>query len=409
MEKLELSKSKVFNQGTIVATNFTVVDYLADACGLEFVSGFGRNPGWIYNSNSKIASFEYDETILQPGESVILTIDLRILDCSIEPNFDYTNFAEISEYDDDFNQFNSSIPDIDSDPDDTNYDDAGGQVRSQTDNSIDGDGTGVFGSGLAENDEDDHDPAMVELFDLALYKELVSTGPFNYYDVVEFKIIVCNQGNIGAQNIVIGDYLPSGYSFDFGNNPNWSGTIASPTYNISDVLEVNDCIGIPIFLTVEQTTGGEKDWVNYAEILSAENENGDDRTGFDIDSTPGSDNAVENDVEPGDAEDDYIDGRDKGGEEDDHDPAGIEIYDLALTKTILSGGMNSYGEVVTFEITVINQGSIASNNIEITDYIPCGFKYLSSNDASGWNYDMTTGKAKVTLDGCTLLQGKVLR
>lgn len=48
-------------------------------------------------------------------------------------------------------------------------------------------------------------------------------------------------------------------------------------------------------------------------------------------------------------------------------------YDLALI-TVLSGMQTSFvsGELVTFTITVTNQGMLNANNVIITDYIPAG-------------------------------------
>ena len=46
-------------------------------------------------------------------------------------------------------------------------------------------------------------------------------------------------------------------------------------------------------------------------------------------------------------------------------------------------------------MTVYNQGSVSASNIEITDYIPCGYEYLTSNDANGWMYDAAENKATI--------------
>ncbi len=390
---------EVTNQGTIVATEFTVVDYIP--CGMEFVNSPGSNPGWTYDSSTRIAEFIYDEMILVPGQTITLQIELSMEPCPTgDPYYSHTNYSEISDYDDDFDDFNPDIPDVDSDPDATNFDDPGGEPWGPTDDYIDGDGTGPFGGGPADQDEDDHDPAKPELFDLALKKELITINdPYRYGDLLEFKITVCNQGNIGAQDVVIADYLPAGYDFSFANNPGWSGTVAEPIYEFATIA-IDECEETTIFLTVQMTTGGEKDWINYSEIQSAFNENGDDRTDWDIDSVPGTDSDDENDVEPGDAEDNDLASTDKGGEEDDHDPAGIELLDLAQRKlTPNQQGPFLYGDIVYFNIEVYNQGSIQASDIVISDYIPCGFIYDPTNDGNGWSYDPATRIATRTVAG----------
>ena len=50
-------------------------------------------------------------------------------------------------------------------------------------------------------------------------------------------------------------------------------------------------------------------------------------------------------------------------------------------------------------MTVNNQGSISARSIEITDYIPCGYEYVTSNDANGWMYDAIENKATIVISG----------
>jgi len=53
------------------------------------------------------------------------------------------------------------------------------------------------------------------------------------------------------------------------------------------------------------------------------------------------------------------------------------VYDLALTKADPSGTY-SPGDDVTYTITIINQGDIDADNIQVTDYIPSGLSFVSS-------------------------------
>lgn len=77
-----------------------------------------------------------------------------------------------------------------------------------TDNDIDG-------NGMAGEDEDDHDPAMITLaeFDLALTKQLVGTGPWKPGDEAIFQITVTNQGDLTAYNVNLIDYAESGLNY----------------------------------------------------------------------------------------------------------------------------------------------------------------------------------------------------
>lgn len=69
---------------------------------------------------------------------------------------------------------------------------------------------------------------------------------------------------------------------------------------------------------------------NIAEIKSAEDTNGDE--GFDIDSDPNSNTPAENAVQPNGVGDDVVDVSDPSGNQDDHDPADLSLFDLALRK-----------------------------------------------------------------------------
>ncbi|MBK7243357.1 MAG: hypothetical protein IPH98_05775 [Saprospiraceae bacterium] len=73
--------------------------------------------------------------------------------------------------------------------------------------------------------------------------------------------------------------------------------------------------------------------------------------GKDVDSNPGSNGINENNIIPGKpGDDDIASTSDTGfGSQDDHDPAGPWIFDLA---TIIENNVNqvsSYGEQVTFQ------------------------------------------------------------
>ncbi|MBK8736762.1 MAG: DUF11 domain-containing protein, partial [Saprospiraceae bacterium] len=53
---------------------------------------------------------------------------------------------------------------------------------------------------------------MIEIFDLALRKTLTTASPYTYGQTHQYRIVVFNQGNVTAQNIVVNDYIPDGYS-----------------------------------------------------------------------------------------------------------------------------------------------------------------------------------------------------
>ncbi len=72
--------------------------------------------------------------------------------------------------------------------------------------------------------------------------------------------------------------------------------------------------------------------------------------------------------------------------------AEASIFDLALTKTLANGqaGTVTVGDMVTFTITVYNQGNVAAQNIQITDYIPNGLTLADSDWMANGNNATTT-------------------
>jgi len=98
------------------------------------------------------------------------------------------------------------------------------------------------------------------------------------------------------------------------------------------------------------------DATNYAEISSADDD-GDPSTPAppDADSTPDND-PVRDGLNGGGSPLDSM----PASDEDDQDPVTVEIFDLALQKR-LSVGQSQYvapGDVVSFDITVSNQGYV---------------------------------------------------
>jgi uncharacterized repeat protein (TIGR01451 family) len=245
----------------------------------------------------------------------------------------------------------------------------------------------------------------IEIVDLALTKVLVTQPPYAYGQVLDFDIEITNQGNIDMYAIEINDYLPIGYDFASvtTNDPNWS--MVSPGVllydDIAGPLAPTQSITVPLQLILLQTSGGTNDWDNYAELGYYEDVDGVDKSGEDVDSTPDSIDGNDNPVVVGDPDDNNIYGGGPlaGEDEDDHDPAGPDIFDLALRKTLDIANTNAvYGGIATFNIEVFNQGNEEATNITVTDAIPCGFTFDGGAVANaGWIYDLSTNTVTNTI------------
>jgi len=137
----------IYNQGDFRNSNITLTNYIPD--GLDLV-----DPQWTIISNGK-ASYTLNET-LEAGATTTANISFKVREGYEGKTL--TNTAEISSsfspdiIDVQGNRFTDPLPDLDSQPDDYN-----GNEKNVSDNEINGGGPN------ANEDEDDHDIAMVEV------------------------------------------------------------------------------------------------------------------------------------------------------------------------------------------------------------------------------------------------------
>ncbi|MBK8416726.1 MAG: DUF11 domain-containing protein [Bacteroidetes bacterium] len=89
----------------------------------------------------------------------------------------------------------------------------------------------------------------MEVFDLALKKTTTANGPFQYGSVVPFVITVYNQGSIQARDVVVVDYIPSGFTFGPGNAI-WTNGIGMATTTIPSI-NPGSSVNVTINLVVQ--------------------------------------------------------------------------------------------------------------------------------------------------------------
>jgi len=205
-----------------------------------------------------------------------------------------------------------------------------------------------------EDDNDFEDLTLLPVYDLALVKLLTSEMEVEEGDIVDYSIVVTNQGTVPSNDYVVSDYIPAGMSFvaasDGGVESNgivtWS-TLPSIAPGLVQVVTLS--------LRMEDASL-EGNYRNFAEISD---DSAADFGVTDEDSTP--DNDPDNDpvINHNDPASDTV-----AGDEDDHDFEEItpirppSLYDLALIKTIAAGEPTSLatGDQVTYNITITNQG-----------------------------------------------------
>ena len=367
----------VCNQGFIPVDSIEITDYLAPCYG------FVPNNGWVANgpnasitltvANGGLPGAGLLPVNFSPNNCITVPLELTI-SCGVPD--DLVAYAEITAGRDTA----GNTDDFDSTP----------GSNSLAENSV--------LPGSAEDDsftdafEDDHDPGVMPLADIALRNTIVSVPPFNYGDPVRFRIELINQGNIDLYNIEVTDYIPCGFAYNPSNSPLWSPSGGNATTVVSQ-LNVGQTTTVDILLDIQESPAlcdNATSWLNEAEVsdinrLGPVNINTRD---FDsnIDGIQGNDAggapaSASDDVISGDGTD-IIGGSNPLGDEDDHDPALFNLYDLAIAKIETSTGPYGQDSIVTYELTISNQGGIDANNIVIQDYPELGLQYNFS-DASG--------------------------
>ena len=406
----------VYNQGNVPMDSIAISDYLP--VGFGYASA--DNMGWTGTDGPGIQTLTYGAgDLLLPGDSSEVTLTLTLLQTQGGVD-NYTNTAEISYMldtlgnDTNGNGPNGGLTDVDSDPNATEGDDAGGEPNTDSDDAILGDGTGAPGDTSATTDEDDADPALVEIVDLALSKVLQTAGPYTYGQNLTFTLKVYNQGSVDATNVMVSDFIPAGYMFVA--QAGWTLTGSTAKTTIASI-PAGDSVMVDLILKLQAVspTSTSNSWTNIAEITMFSDSDGNDITDEDIDSNadtnPNNDagsNPLDdtNDVVYGDGTGTPNDGNPET-DEDDNDPEIVKIFDLALTKQTMMMTGNSFGDTIQFMIMVENQGNVPATNVKVSDYIATGFAYISGlNDPLGWT-SMSADMAMITLPD-TILPGQTV-
>ncbi|WP_236978983.1 DUF11 domain-containing protein, partial [Membranihabitans maritimus] len=413
----------LYNQNGLSADSIRIMDYLM-MDSLHYTSTGNQ----ILSSANGISTQVIDYGDGTYGIDTLaaydtLEFDITLLVDELFLGDSITNYAEIT-----YASNVLDIDDIDSDPDGNRYNDSGGQPESDADNFVEGDGSGDPGDGNPETDEDDHDPAKFEVlktFDLAL-KKIIKPGTlpvdgFTWGDTIHFEVTIFNQGFISADSIVIQDYVPL--------DPNMPGSTDSVLQQIGDLsvslmssanstpielidngdgtfsldtLPLLDSVTFDVSYRINENFRG-LNAINNAEIILGSNVPGLE----DEDSTPGDNEMSEAELSTDNDVDDDGPGtpgtEDNPDDSDDYDPAEFNMnprFDLALSKVIadtLSPPLN-YGDTIIFGINVINEGNVTASSFEVTDLIPSGFAYISSNDTEGWTFDGTSMASRTVTD-----------
>lgn len=157
---------EIYNQGNVAVNSIDLVNYIPSGFQFEQV----LNPSWTLNGTK--ALLKLNEIIL-PGQSKTVSIALRL------KSRDLTNLIDVAEIAAMYDASGVSLKDYDSTPDQIQGNDVGGVLYASTDNMILDDGS---------IDEDDQDPASIQLLDLALILTTTETKPVKRIRMFCFRL-----------------------------------------------------------------------------------------------------------------------------------------------------------------------------------------------------------------------------
>ncbi len=347
----------VFNQGSVIASNITLVEYVP--AGLVYEAGL-NTVTWTPDA---ITPEKLTTTIAGPlaaGQSTTVTVVLRVAQNTAGQTI--VNAGEIVSATD---SLGNPVTDADSTPDtDSNND---GPVK---DDAIDN----------SDGDEDDHDIAEIEVgtFDLALRKVLAAGQPARVEtgSEVTFTVEIYNQGDIAATNIRIVDTLPDGFVLSPFDKNGWvEGANNTVALTLAGPLAGGASTSVNLRTVAETVTPMN---INDVEVASALGPNGEAL--IDVDSTP--DSTVGNDI----VVDDEIDNA--GNDEDDHDIEPVEVYviEVRLLKTLADGQVATVKpeDDVNFVIRVENKGNSLIQSLTIVDRFPLGTSFSANAQNAPW-------------------------
>ncbi|NBP89267.1 MAG: DUF11 domain-containing protein, partial [Planctomycetia bacterium] len=189
--------------------------------------------------------------------------------------------------------------------------------------------------------------------DLQVTKTVSNPAPNVGADVV-FTILVENLGADAATNVSVDDLLPAGLSFVSASSQAYDPGTGVWSVGTVDVGAANTEV-----LTITATVVASGSFTNEAEVSTT---SPPDQYDPDLTNNKGSATVITREA------------------------------DLFVTKTV-SNDKPNVGDLITFTVTVRNDGPDTANNVEIKDYFPiAGLKLVTSNPSQGtFTFDTATG------------------
>ena len=187
--------------------------------------------------------------------------------------------------------------------------------------------------------------------DLKIEKTTATTS-VNVGSDVTYQIIISNNGPLTATGVSLEDIMPVGLQINtatIDNGGTYDAAIRTIFWNIP-TINANASLTVSYTVTINIPSGTLNEYKNIAQITASDQ--------VDSDSSPNNDNGDQS--------------------EDDEDSLTVAIIsvDLELNKTISDTNPN-VGEVVTFSISLSNNGPDNATNVAVEDIIPAGYSNIT--------------------------------
>ncbi|WP_125721027.1 PKD domain-containing protein [Flavobacterium ustbae] len=193
--------------------------------------------------------------------------------------------------------------------------------------------------------------------DLSLTKTVNNATPL-VGSIVNFEIVVTNNGPNDNTGLAVTDLLPSGYTFSSFTTSKGTYDPITGVWTIGNLLNANSET-----LQISAIVNASGDYLNTAEVTAADLP--------DPNSTPNNGITTENDYASATTVPNQL------------------SADLALTKTV-NNPTPLTGSTVVFEIIVENYGPQNTTGVTVTDLLPSGYTFSSYNTSKG-SYNPATG------------------
>ena len=364
----------VRNQGNVPSGPFDVIDWVP--AGMEAIAA--SNGGSLAAPRTQVTWTALAS--LNPGASLSLTVNMRIVDLTRRP---FVNTSEITADSADLYDV-AALPDTPGRPATPAVDvedaDSAPDAVINNDTLIDQTVIPADQFNDPDVDQDDHDIAALTtdvVYDLALIKT-VDSSTIAYDGTATFTVTIANQGNVPSGSFTVVDTLPAGTAYvassDGGVTSNGDTVVTWVLASIEPGASKSVTVSVrPVDLT-------KRPFRNVADITvdSASTYNTDTQTVTDADSVP-------SDTATSDADNTQLSDAGTGSDSgfDDEDVAVFDVpvvYDLALVKLIAAGQTYKLGLPITYTIQVKNQGNVPSGVYSVQDVVPTGMSFVSASD-----------------------------